>query len=223
MTPESANSADPAARKRGRPRDPGVEGRRRAEILAAAGRVFAAAGYAATDVQAIAAAAGVGKGTVYRYFKRKDDLFLAAVDHGLTDLAATCSAAVGDTAVPVLARLAGVCRAYLAFFAARPEMVELFVQERATFRGRRQALYFAVDESDPRHCGMTTFMGELFASGVLRPFTPDQFHEVVGDLLFGTVVANTLSGRPADPDAQAQAVVHLLFHGILARSPEPTA
>lgn len=223
MTQQSANSDEPTARKRGRPRDPGVEERRRAEILAAAGRVFASAGYKATDVQAVAAAAGVGKGTVYRYFKRKDDLFLAAVDHGLTDLATACTAAVADTGVPVLDRLAAVCRAYLHFFASRPEMVELFVQERATFRGRREALYFAVDESDPRHCGMTAFMGELFASGRLRPFTPEAFHEVVGDVLFGTVVANTLSGRPADPNLQADAVIALLFHGILARTPEPLA
>lgn len=211
-----------AARKRGRPRDPAVEPRRRAEILAAAGRVFASAGYAATDVQAIADAAGVGKGTVYRYFKRKDDLFLAAVDHGLTDLAAAIDAALLGTADPVLARLSAVVRAYLAFFAGRPEMVELFVQERATFRGRHQSLYFALDDADPRHAHMTAFTAELFAANVLRSMTPDDLHCVVGDLLFGTVVSNALSGRPVDPRTQADAVLSLVFCGILARPLSPS-
>ncbi len=56
---------------------------RRAEILSAATREFAARGYAGADVERIAERAGVGKGTVYRHFPRKRDLFFAALDHCL--------------------------------------------------------------------------------------------------------------------------------------------
>ena len=43
-------------------------------ILEMAMRTFAELGYRATDVQVIADRAGVGKGTVYRHFKSKEDL-----------------------------------------------------------------------------------------------------------------------------------------------------
>ena len=49
--------------------------RRRAEILAAAAAVFDANGYAATTMAAVAARAGVAKGSLYNYFPSKHDLF----------------------------------------------------------------------------------------------------------------------------------------------------
>ena len=83
-------------RKPGRPRDPQLEARRKAQILDTAAKVFAGVGFAATDVQAIADRIGVGKGTVYRYFATKEVLFLAAVERGLAEL--TAEMGIGITA-----------------------------------------------------------------------------------------------------------------------------
>lgn len=52
-----------------------LEARRKA-ILTAAARVFDAHGYAATKMDAIAAEAGVGKGSLYNHFESKQDLFM---------------------------------------------------------------------------------------------------------------------------------------------------
>jgi AcrR family transcriptional regulator len=48
------------------------------EILDAALRVFARRGLHKTSLEAIAKAAGVSKGTIYLYFKNKEELFVAA-------------------------------------------------------------------------------------------------------------------------------------------------
>ncbi len=48
---------------------------KRSVILAAAGEVFRAHGYAATTMEAVAAEAGVAKGSLYNYFRNKQDLF----------------------------------------------------------------------------------------------------------------------------------------------------
>ena len=48
---------------------------RREAILAAAGAVFAAHGYAATTMDAVAAKAGIAKGSIYNYFPSKEALF----------------------------------------------------------------------------------------------------------------------------------------------------
>lgn len=53
---------------------------KRRVILDAAVTVFCEQGYARTSVDAIAAAAGVGKQTIYGHFGDKERLFLAAVD-----------------------------------------------------------------------------------------------------------------------------------------------
>ena len=52
---------------------------RRKAILEAAVCVFAERGYAATGTADIAAAAGVGEPTIYRYFANKRELYLAAL------------------------------------------------------------------------------------------------------------------------------------------------
>src|SRR5262245_33425355 len=56
------------------------------DILDAATSIFARDGYRSTDVQAVADALNVGKGTVYRQFPSKRALFLAAVDRGMQQL-----------------------------------------------------------------------------------------------------------------------------------------
>ncbi|GIU86806.1 MAG: hypothetical protein KatS3mg009_1321 [Acidimicrobiia bacterium] len=53
---------------------------RRAAILAAAARVFAGSGYAATAVDDVAAAAGITKLIVYRHFESKEALYRAVLE-----------------------------------------------------------------------------------------------------------------------------------------------
>jgi AcrR family transcriptional regulator len=62
--------------RRGRPRDPALD----RKILGAALEALATRGYAGLSVEAVAAAAGVGKTTIYRRFSGKDDLIAAALE-----------------------------------------------------------------------------------------------------------------------------------------------
>ena len=56
------------------------------EIAAAALYLFAEKGYAATSVEEIADAAGIGKGTVYEYFSSKEEIFVHAINNWIMDL-----------------------------------------------------------------------------------------------------------------------------------------
>ncbi len=53
--------------------------RRREQLTAAAGEVFARRGYAAATIPEIAAAAGVAVGTIYNYYPGKRELFIAVI------------------------------------------------------------------------------------------------------------------------------------------------
>ena len=60
--------------------------KKRRDILQAAMRVFAREGYHRAKMVAVAEEAGIGKGTVYEYFKSKKDLFLSLHEHMLGEL-----------------------------------------------------------------------------------------------------------------------------------------
>src|SRR3954447_11384472 len=62
-----------------KPRRKDLPENRRACILKAARCVFARQGYAETVVDDIAGQAGIAKGTLYLYFKSKEEIFLAAL------------------------------------------------------------------------------------------------------------------------------------------------
>lgn len=201
-------------RKPGRPRDPDLKNRREAEILTAAAELFADLGFANTHVQAIADRLGIGNGTVFSYFPTKEALFLAVVERGLADLTTVMDGVMAKEQSPLLL-LKDAIRAYLQFFHDRPELAEMFIQERANFPHHHRPLYFS--NKDERECQKhDAFFRRLFDAGVLRPMPQERFMAVVGDLLYGTIITNLLSGRPVDPEAQAEAVFDVLGRGILS-------
>lgn len=53
------------------------------DILAAANEVFLSNGFSKTNMQDIADKAGIGKGTIYEYFKSKDDLFVQSLKYDI--------------------------------------------------------------------------------------------------------------------------------------------
>lgn len=55
-------------------------------ILRAAAQVFAEQGYQAATVDDIAERAGIGKGTVYEYFRNKQELFFAVFDNYIASM-----------------------------------------------------------------------------------------------------------------------------------------
>ncbi len=68
------------------PNKPGqVREEKRAELIAAARRLFTDDGYEATSISALARAAGVAGNTIYWYFTDKDDLLVATLDAVLGD------------------------------------------------------------------------------------------------------------------------------------------
>jgi AcrR family transcriptional regulator len=208
----------PSIRKPGRPVDPALAERRKSEILTVAASAFAAHGFAATDVQDIASRLGISKGTIYRYFPSKEGLFLAAVEWGLQELTAAIDAVLALSEADPVDVMRRAIRAYLHFFARRPEMAELFIQERAAFPHHHRPLYFAMggpDGPSPEH---RRFFEGLVSAGRVRPMPVGRFFNVIGDLLYGTILTNLLTGRPADPDEQAADVLDVVFHGVLTEA-----
>jgi hypothetical protein len=52
-------------------------------------------------------------------------------------------------------------------------------------------------------------------TGRVRPVPLERLFAVVGDLLYGTIMTNLLSGRSADPESQAKDVLDVILNGML--------
>jgi TetR/AcrR family fatty acid metabolism transcriptional regulator len=86
-TPKGEPSAKGAPATRAKRGDRGQPDKRE-RILRAAIRVFARKGFYATRVSEIAKAAGVADGTIYLYFKNKDDVLVSIFEDRITKLIA---------------------------------------------------------------------------------------------------------------------------------------
>lgn len=174
-------------------------------------RVFAAKGFDGCDVQEIADRLGIGKGTIYRYFEKKESLFLASVDRGMRRL----SAYVGEhlTASDEIKIIEQAMRAYLAFFDHAPEVVELLILERAVFKDRRQPTYFVFREAQLEP--WRAMMSRLVQQGRVRDMPVDRLLDVLNDLLYGAIFTNHFSVRKRSFEWQAQDVIDVALRGIL--------
>jgi len=186
---------------------------RREEILDAATRLFAERGYVDTDTQLLADELHVGKGTLYRYFPSKRELFLAAVDRGMRKLCAHIDASIEPIEDPP-ERIAQVVHAYLGFFAEHPELVELLIHERSQFKDRKKPTYFEHREANRER--LRDLYRSYISEGQIRDMPVDRILDVLGDLLYGTMFTNYFSGRQTSVEAQARDILDVVFHGILS-------
>jgi len=100
---ESTSELISAVAPRGRPKDPA----KRRAILDAAKDLFLTQGFAGTSMDAVAAAAGVSKLTVYSHFSDKETLFSAAIEAKCESMMAQPIFALekGDSIAEVLQRI----------------------------------------------------------------------------------------------------------------------
>jgi AcrR family transcriptional regulator len=196
----------------GRPVDLSLRNRRQDEILEAAAALFAERGYSEATTEMLAERLGVGKGTIYRYFPTKRDLFLGACDRLMHRLLETIEAAVAEIHDP-LEKICGAIGTYLTFFAEHPEFVELIIQERAQFKDRKTPTYFEHREAGREQ--HLQFFRELIAAGRIRNVPVDRIDDVISDLVYGTMFTNYFTGRSRSAEEQAQEILDVVFHGIL--------
>ncbi|MHC4176982.1 MAG: TetR/AcrR family transcriptional regulator [Planctomycetota bacterium] len=189
-------------------RDPQKE----AAILDCATEVFAEVGFQNAEMQVIAEKAGVGKGTVYRYFRSKEELFMAAADAGMKKLEVHIYRAIDATeGVIDLVWRAGL--AYAEFFRDHPELVEIFIQERATFRGSIPDTHLVY--RDRNRGVLEDALRDGIEKGVVRPIDVREATRALANVMYGTVVCGCLEGSSEKLPEMVKPAVELFLRGIL--------
>lgn len=157
---------------------------KREVILQQAIEVFADQGFRNADVQVIADRAGVGKGTVYRYFGSKEDLFWATSLWIIGRLRQYLTDAMLDKDEPIQ-KLRAAAIAYARFYEIHPKYLEVFVQDRAEFRGTVPESH--LEEHESMIAYFSQILQQAIEAGQLRPVDVRKTIFALGSMLFGTV------------------------------------
>lgn len=205
-----------AKRGPGRPPTEGLRERRQEEILDAAARLFAQQGFADADLQILADRLNVGKGTIYRYFPSKETLFLATVERSLKLMREYIAERVDHLPDP-LDKIRHGIRSFFRFFAENPHFVELFLIERACFKGRRHS--FGTDRETALKPWIEHYRA-MMEQGRIRTMPILPMIDAVACLPYGVMFMNFVVGVDHNPEQQAELIADILLRGILTPEEE---
>jgi len=168
---------------------------RRQDILRAAEHVFALKGYYEATMQDIARQAQYATGTVYLYFKDKEDLYFSLVEHKYRDLLAILKERT-SAASGAKQKLEIFIREKLSFFERNQDFFRIFVSEGNKSQSIKVGRFHKL--SVIKH--HREFVGELVKLGQEERLIRNDFSaKQIGDVLlpiFMSVVFNWLKEEP---------------------------
>jgi len=191
---------------------PTTGGDKRDAILRAATKVFAQRGFFQSQVADVARVAGVAAGTVYLYFKGKDDLLVSIFERSMGEVLADGRAAVEGIADPV-ERLRRLAHLHLGRLGRDRDLAVVFQVE------LRQSVKFMERFSESFLQDYFKLIRQAIADGQQRgAFRKDPSATTATKIFFGALdemATNwVLSRRKYDLSAEADAVVDLFIHGV---------
>ena len=190
------------------------------EICAAALEVFAEKGFAAAKLDEIARRAGVSKGTLYLYFKDKEQLFRAVVRDSIAPNVAAITSAISAMDAP----FADVVRMFLAGFAEREARLPLGAVAKMVIGESRNFPELARvwhDEVASKAIGaLAAAIERAQHRGEVRSGDPRLFaFSLMGPMVLGALWRATLvpaGGEPLDLPALARQHADTVLEGLLA-------
>jgi AcrR family transcriptional regulator len=193
-----------------------VEQFRRETILAAARHVIARQGRGGASMQAIADEAGVAKGTLYLYFRDRDDLLQHTGDLVFEELM-TRLTAVLDEPSPLPESLRSLVRTKLEFFDQNQDFLRVYMALRfggdmtASRRRRRQAPRYAryVEK-------LTRYLAAAAERGEMKPFDAERVALVFLEGVTA-ILLHRLEGNAPPCAEEVDWIVDLLLNGLCPR------
>lgn len=183
--------------------------KKRRTIAATAAKMFARQPFHKVRLDDIAAAAGVGKGTLYIYFDSKEALYLSLIYDAFEQMIDRLRAGVGaSAAVPPRDRLRGIVSELVAFAFQHPQLFEL-ARTATPFKGRSEAAW------TEKRLALTQLLEDTIREGVAAGELADPHPELTALCIPGLVRSVMMFG-PKNLDRQAVTahLLRLLEHGV---------
>jgi TetR/AcrR family fatty acid metabolism transcriptional regulator len=189
---------------------------KRARILEAAIKVFAERGFHTATVAEIARAAGVADGTIYLYYKSKDDLLLRLFDEKMTELLEEArTALLAEKTAP--ARLRRFIQLHLALVERNPDLASVLIVE------LRQSAQFLKAADRNKLAAYVDLIAEVVKAGqesgeLLDLVSPATAKRAIFGALDELALGFLLSGRKSNLRKTAAEVAEWFVRGLEARN-----
>jgi len=186
---------------------------RQKQILDVAAGIFSKKGFAKTQVDEIANIAGLGKGTVYRYFKDKELLFFSVVDRGIENLKDLVLEAMAKEKEPI-AKIKKAIEMYLKFFEEHSHLIRIFIHEQSEFQTRIQKRYY---QHYYEHINrVEEVFKEAQALGLTKKkINPRLAIAILTDMLNSFIYTWQLTGKKYSLSESFTVITEIYFTGIL--------
>jgi len=187
---------------------------KRKQIMQAAETLCTSRRFHEITLDDVAHEAGVGKGTIYRYFENKEDLFFQMVTSGFDELCELLSLNVPGDA-PFQSQLLSACRQITEFFGSRRQLFRMVQAEDGRmpwFKGDIKKRWME------RHEKLNAALAEIIRTGVEEKeirgdIPPDILAEFLRSML--RTRAHRLKGAPEEFQRH-ELLVDLFCHGAQA-------
>jgi AcrR family transcriptional regulator len=176
------------------------------KMLNAAGRLFGTQRFHEVRMEDIAAEAAVGKGTLYRYFNDKEELYLALLERASQQVLERIHAELTDAEGP-REKLVAMATALIAFFDEQPQVFDLI--QRAEVLQREGAAFPWQTARDEMARLLREFFKEARQRGEFA--VADADHAVL--MFLGGLRAVVRFGRRPRPRNLAQQMVRSFLDG----------
>lgn len=195
---------------------------RRETIIEAAQKLFEQKGFEQTTVDQVAALAELGKGTIYSYFKSKEEIYIAILEKKLDLLEEKMRAAVANPASAVDA-LYGLYEAFIEYHRDRKGFIDtLFVQidDQILYR-----LGGVVGGLKSKASVWMEIVGNMIQWGIERgefePVDVERISKTVVGMILGLIIQFEMGQIKEDLVNFQDAVFKLIFDGIRKKSDHP--
>ena len=183
-------------------------------------RVIARKGMSAATMQEIAEEAGVAKGTIYLYFRDRDELVEKTFESAMKQLMAQIDAAL-DLDVPFEETIRAVMNAHLSFFGDNREFFRLYLSMRMPegpmVRQRRQKQQCA-PQFRARAEKFAKTLAAAMDRGELRRADPYKLALFIIEGSAAVILERLTEDAPPDPEQDVDLLVGLILDGIRKRS-----
>ena len=189
-------------------------GDKRARILDAAVKVFAGRGFHSATVAEIARAAGVADGTIYLYFKSKDDLLLRLFEEKMTAILAEARTTLAE-ARSAPDKLRAFIQLHLSLVERNPDLAAVLIVE------LRQSAQFLKAKGREKLAAYVDLIAEVVRAGqqggeLLDSISPGTVKRAIFGALDELALGWLLSGRKNSLKKTAAEVADWMVRGLAA-------
>jgi AcrR family transcriptional regulator len=188
---------------------------RRADILSAAEKVFAAKGFYGSSMDEIARRAEFGTGSLYKYFKGKKDLYFSLIDEKVEEITRLVRGELAKNK-PFIDKIESMLHLQLSFIQRNRDFFKIYISERNRFEWTiKDDLGKGVHE---KFMGYIHDLEEVMRQGIERgefkDMDPeDMAHGFVG-IVNSFVFEWLMSQRAYSLVSKAPIIVEIFFQGI---------